>query len=263
MTRTAIQGPFGPGYRELIFAHISEFEGLRLLAYDDLQPNREITDAGQLRGILTIGYGHTGPDVYVGQRITDEEAGRLLEKDLKWAEEAVIRRVKVPLTPQQAAATVSFVYNIGASAFAKSTMLRKLNSGDTLGAANELTRWVKAGGKTLTGLVRRREAERALFLDQSRPISIITGYAAKTPEPVPKPQGKPAPGAMTKPLTRSKTAGVGVGGVALGGLQVWSEITGSAPEVFEIIRDASPYLLVALFAFIVFDRWRNARRGLL
>ena len=61
---------------------------------------------------------------------------------------------------------VSFFFNLGLGALGDSTLLRKLNAGDYQGAADEFPRWVKAGGQTLPGLVKRRDAERALFLSQ-------------------------------------------------------------------------------------------------
>lgn len=72
--------------------------------------------------------------------------------------------LKVGVTQCQFDALVSFCYNLGAKALSTSTLMRKLNAGDTFGAADEFLRWNKAGGKVLAGLTRRREAERALFL---------------------------------------------------------------------------------------------------
>lgn len=130
---------------------IKKFEGLRLTAYQDAV------------GIWTIGYGSTGR-VKKGMRITETEADALLRADLGEAEAAVARWVKVPVTPNQHAALVSFAFNLGGGNLGKSTLLRKLNRKDYLGAANEFGKWVNAGGKRLAGLVRRREAEKRLFL---------------------------------------------------------------------------------------------------
>ena len=104
-------------------------EGLRLKAYQDT------------KGIWTIGVGHTGPEVVRGLWITRDKAYELFYKDVEWAEEAV-NEVKVPLTQNQFDALVSFVFNIGATAFAKSTMLRMLNVGDYEGAMKQFDRWV-------------------------------------------------------------------------------------------------------------------------
>lgn len=113
-------------------------------------------------GIPTICYGHTGPDVQMGQKLDRGSCERLLSGDLAVAYQAVQRCVHVPLKPYEAAAFTSFTYNVGASAFCGSTLVRKANAGDMAGACAELSRWVYADGEKLPGLVRRRAAERAL-----------------------------------------------------------------------------------------------------
>ncbi|HDS4423431.1 TPA: lysozyme [Enterobacter cloacae] len=137
-------------------ALIKEFEGCRLTAYQDSV------------GVWTIGYGWTQPvdgkPIRAGMTIKQETAERLLKTGLVSYESDVSRLVKVGLTQGQFDALVSFTYNLGARSLSTSTLLRKLNAGDYAGAANEFQRWNKAGGKVLTGLTRRREAERALFL---------------------------------------------------------------------------------------------------
>ena len=130
---------------------IKDFEGLRLNAYRDAV------------GVWTIGYGHTST-AYPGQRITTAQATALLRQDVANFEQAVTQAVRVPITENQFAALVSFTYNVGSGALNSSTLLRKLNTGDTFGAANEFLRWNRAGGRVLAGLTRRREAERSLFL---------------------------------------------------------------------------------------------------
>lgn len=129
---------------------IRDFEGCRLKAY--LCP----------AGVWTIGYGHTQgvkPDMVISQL----QAERFLRQDLKRFEEAVTSLVKVPVTPNQFSALVSFAYNVGTGALYDSTLLRKLNKKDYKGAAAEFLRWNKAGGKVLPGLTRRRIAEKDLF----------------------------------------------------------------------------------------------------
>ena len=130
---------------------IKEFEGFRAEAY--LCP----------AGVWTIGYGHTG-DVTPDDSCTMAEAEEMLRKDVERFEAAVDRLVKVPLTEGQFDALVSFAFNLGEGNLMQSTLLKKLNREDYAGAADEFGKWVKAGNKTLPGLVRRREAERALFL---------------------------------------------------------------------------------------------------
>lgn len=131
---------------------IKQFEGLELKAYKDSV------------GVLTIGYGSTGPHVTVGMTITESQAETLLKKDLSRFEKGVDDLVTVPLNQNQFDALVSFSFNLGLGNLKSSTLLRKLNSLDYIGAANEIPRWDKAGGKVLKGLTRRRLAEKELFL---------------------------------------------------------------------------------------------------
>ena len=130
---------------------IKRFEGLRLRSY--LCP----------ANVWTIGYGHTG-NVSSNQVITSEQAESILRTDLRKFEQAVSDAVTVALSQNQFDALVSLAFNIGAGAFAKSTLLRLLNAGDYAGAANQFERWNQAGGRVLDGLSKRRAAERALFL---------------------------------------------------------------------------------------------------
>lgn len=132
---------------------IAPFEGLRTVAY---------YDSG---GILTIGYGHTGPDVYHRQVITKAKALALLVSDLREAARAVKRNVHVPLTARQRIAAISFTFNVGEGGLQSSTFLRELNAGHPAAAANALLLWVRdADGTVLEGLLRRRRLERWLFL---------------------------------------------------------------------------------------------------
>ena len=132
-------------------ALLREFEGLRLVAYQDPV------------GIWTIGFGHT-KTVRPGQRISMERAEQLLREDLAVFERCVDRAVTVPMNQNEADALISWAFNVGCGAVARSTLVRKLNAGDRAGAADEFLRWNKAGGKSLPGLSRRRRAERELFL---------------------------------------------------------------------------------------------------
>jgi len=120
-------------------------------------------------GHPTIGWGSTwgfdGKRITMGHRpITVEEAVLLLKQELARAEKAVSRLVKVALTENQFSALVSFVYNVGSGNFAASTMRSKLNRGDYDGAANEFWKWRRSNGVILGGLVKRRAAEKALFI---------------------------------------------------------------------------------------------------
>lgn len=137
---------------------IAEFEGLRLKAYQDSA------------NVWTIGFGitrnpETGLPIKKGDTITKEKALQWLKIVAKSAEAEVNKFVKVPINANQRAALTSFVFNIGGSRFAKSSLLRKLNAGEPKAeVAKEFDRWVYAGGKILPGLQRRRKEEAKLFL---------------------------------------------------------------------------------------------------
>lgn len=113
--------------------------------------------------IPTICYGHT-QGVEMGTTLSEEQCEGLLAQDLQKALDTLERYVTVPLPDTRRAALASFVYNVGAGKFSHSTLLQKLNAGDIRGACNELSRWVYAGGRKLTGLVKRRAAERDMCL---------------------------------------------------------------------------------------------------
>lgn len=130
-------------------AKIKEFEGCRLEAYRCPA------------GVLTIGYGHTGPDVMPGMRITHAEADVLFDRDIERFE-GQLRQVvgTVNLRQCQWDAIVSLAYNIGIGAFSRSTLLRKIMSNpDNPAIRAEFLKWNKAGGKVLPGLTKRREWE--------------------------------------------------------------------------------------------------------
>lgn len=130
---------------------IKQLEGLRLQAYQCSA------------GVWTIGYGHT-TGVLSGDIIDEGQAEVFLREDIVDPEDTVNRLVTVPLGQNQFDALTSFVFNLGSGNFRSSTLLRKLNAGDYNGAADELLRWIHAGGKSLPGLVRRRDIERKLFI---------------------------------------------------------------------------------------------------
>lgn len=131
---------------------IKNFEGCRLQAYKC--PT----------GIWTIGYGHTGSSVHQGLKISQTDAESFLKTDLIVHCNNVSKLVKVPLNQNQFDALVSLEYNIGYGSFSKSTLLRLLNNKDYKGAAEQFAVWRLGGGKVLPGLVKRRKAEKDLFL---------------------------------------------------------------------------------------------------
>ena len=132
---------------------IKTIEGLRLRAYRDA------------KGVWTIGYGHT-KGVRRGMTCTRRQAAQWLREDVASAEAAVTRLVTRRLRQCQFDALVSFVFNIGAGAFRRSTLRRVVNAGDHAYVPRELTRWVHAGGRPLLGLARRRVVEADLYLSR-------------------------------------------------------------------------------------------------
>ncbi len=131
---------------------IKKFEGCKLKAYRC--PAK----------VWTIGYGHT-KDVREGQKISQHQADVILASDLEvYAESVADLTAKLALTDNEFSALVSFAYNLGVTRLANSTLYKRLVKGDTAGAAAEFSKWTRAGGVVLPGLVKRREAEKALFL---------------------------------------------------------------------------------------------------
>lgn len=135
-----------------------------LLGGHDGLEGRRYTPYRDVAGVLTVCDGHTGKDIIPGKRYTDAECDALLEKDLKRVKAQVDPLIKVSIPESERAAFYSFAYNVGTGAFARSTLLKKLNAGDHAGACNELKRWTYAGGRQWKGLMTRREIEREVCL---------------------------------------------------------------------------------------------------
>lgn len=137
---------------------IQHFESCPLEAYQD-----EV-------GVWTIGWGHTGlthkdGTVFRGRVISQAKADALFRYDMEQFEARVCAFVKVPLNDDQYGALVSFDFNTGG--LGRSSLLVKLNDGKYQDAADKLLDWTKAGGKVLSGLVRRRRSERRLFMGEA------------------------------------------------------------------------------------------------
>lgn len=117
--------------------------------------------------VWTIGFGTTvypnGKRVQGGDQCTYEQALVYKAADLKKFEHVVTQTVQVSLTQNQFDALVSLTYNIGPQAFRNSTLVKKLNASDYVGAAAQFLVWNKAGGQVLQGLVNRRQREKKLF----------------------------------------------------------------------------------------------------
>ena len=187
---------------------IKEFEGLRLEAYQDSV------------GVWTIGYGTTsragiGVTVGPGMKISQSEAERYLQDALDKFGEKILPGFTRQPTPDQYGAMISLAYNIGPTAFLKSTCLRRFNAGDIEGAADALTWFNKAGGQVLRGLVRRREAEAALML------------GADTTAPTPRPDA-PRSSVLQSTELRAQAGqvmtGVGAAATGISMLDGWAQV---------------------------------------
>ena len=138
--------------------HLTErFEGCRLSAYPD---------PGSGGDPWTIGYGHTGPEVVEGLEITQEQAEQYLAQDIKQSEANVNAVVHVELTQEEFDALVDFAFNCGCRNLDSSTLMKKLNDGDYEGASQEFIKWDMAAGHHMAGLLKRREAEAAMFISK-------------------------------------------------------------------------------------------------
>ena len=131
---------------------IAKYEGLILGTY--LDPV----------GILTSCFGHTGSELKLNQKFTEDQCLKTLAKDLEKHNKEMMKHIKVSLSDEEHAAYLSFVYNVGVGNFKSSTLLKNLNTNKREEACNQLTRWVFAKGKKLKGLVARRGEERKLCL---------------------------------------------------------------------------------------------------
>jgi lysozyme len=227
---------------------IKEFEGLRLKAY--------ICPAG----VLTIGYGHTNrvgtaPLVTPGMTITEAEAERILDRDISTFEPHVDRAIKRPMNENERAAFVSLCFNIGPGGkgkpgFTTSTAVKRFNAGDKAGAAEALTWWNKASGKVSNGLVRRREAERALFLT---PVESVE-EAPVSPSANVEENG-------LKPIVKSKTLAIGGLGGAVAVLSEVREVKEAAVAVVPGFEQYFPYVLAGVAALVIANRLYDRFRG--
>lgn len=147
--RGKLTAKIGAGAVALVVPLVMLWEGTVLQSYRDPI------------GVVTACVGHTGPELRMGQRYTRQQCGDMLYGDLL-KHTVALDCIKHPLTDNQKAAFLSFAFNVGNKAFCDSTLARKANAGDMAGACAELSRWTRAGGRELPGLVKRRAAEREL-----------------------------------------------------------------------------------------------------
>lgn len=136
------------------------------VASNEGRPAKSYIDGG---GVLTGGWGHTGKDVpKAGTPISDELATQWLAEDLVKhglkivGPQCVQASVIVSIQPYALAAFQDFALNVGTHAFCTSTLVKKLNAGDTAGACAAMSAWVYDNGKVVQGLINRRQRERAV-----------------------------------------------------------------------------------------------------
>lgn len=223
---------------------VKSFESFVPFVYDDLRPVRGVPygyrewDGSKPIGTLTIGYGHTDDAAHPlkirkGLRVTEPEAVAILAKDLDECEDRVSRAVTVPISDNQFAALVSFDFNTGA--IFKASFVKALNRGDYAAVRPGLMQWVKAKGQTLRGLVRRREAEAALFTrkDTARAVKPIDQGAGE-------PAGNVVPEAPVEdqPLSQSGVM-KGAGTAAAGGGALMGE---NGTEIVDKLSQAEPHI---------------------
>jgi len=129
---------------------IAQWEGVRYVPYRDVV------------GVLTVCYGHTGPEIIAGKGYTAAECKALLQADMRVANAAVRRCLPMPMLVQIEASLTSAAFNIGPRVVCGSTLQRKALANDWPGACAELSKWNRAGGREIRGLTLRRGDERAM-----------------------------------------------------------------------------------------------------
>lgn len=131
---------------------IKKFEGLRLHTYLDVG------------GVVTVGWGHTEPSLKLGQYINEDQANQYFLQDLATFEHGMTTAIKIVVNSNQFSALVSLAYNLGLGNLLGKGLMTKLNSGDYAGAANSFVLYDHVNGLADVGLLKRRLAEKALFL---------------------------------------------------------------------------------------------------
>lgn len=226
-----------------------EFEGCRLKAYKCPA------------GVWTIGWGHTSeigaPHVTPNMVITQKRADEILDADLAVCTEVVDRLVKVHLTPNQQEALADFVFNVGESQFASSTLLKRVNAKRFADVPAELMKWTRGGGRVLPGLVKRRQATAILWrgIDAKHPLDIQESRARPDTPPKPKP--------ITKSREANTSALVGAAAVATAVSEGASQLKDGAdllPILTESLGRPTVLVLLAIgVACAAIWYWRKQR----
>jgi GH24 family phage-related lysozyme (muramidase) len=255
---------------------IEKWEELVLYVYDDKMPKRRINgvlqypewNGGEVRGTLTIGYGHTDaagyPKITQGMRITEAQANEILENDLLACRRDVERIVKVDLNQPQFDALVSFDFNCGAGNLKKLTV--DLNKGNYNTMPRKMMQYVSSKGERMQGLVNRRAGEVQMWEtpDDSE-------EAAAMPLPSTSDRDDPPKGMVSsKTGNASLLTGIGGGTVALSTI---SDTTSTVKDIksnvdelgaWHLIEQAihQPLFWVGVFIFVAagFIYWDRSRK---
>jgi len=135
-----------------------------LLLFTPAQEGRVLKTYRDIGGVLTYCDGAT-ENAQAGRVYTPAECDAQLDRDLERHAAGIARCVPMNrLTDGQKVAFVDVAFNIGVSAFCGSSMVRKANAGDMVGACDALLLWNRAGGREVVGLTKRRQRERELCL---------------------------------------------------------------------------------------------------
>ena len=224
-------------------------EGLALIRTQEGFRARAYRDA---TGVWTIGYGHTSmagpPHVTPRMEISAQQGEDIFDRDVTRFAEGVRRSLKRDLTDQQFTALVSFAYNVGLANFRRSSVLRAVNDGDFAAVPRRLALWVKAGGRTLPGLIKRRAAEAALFAGETD--APRDGDAR---HPVDAPRGKPARQSTTT-LAAIVSALAAAASTLASGVR---DLAGALPAVHPSMIAA--IIVAAAAAWIIRERWLKSR----
>ena len=222
---------------------LTDFEGFRGEAYRDIV------------GVLTIGYGFTD-GVKLGDKMSRAQADYRLQNDLHNYELAV-EQAAGRCTQNQFDALVCFAWNVGIAGMRGSSVIKAHRRGDYEAAARAFGLWNKAGGKVVSGLVRRRSAEAALYLEPM-PDDVSDGAAPDMPQAVD----------AERPMTASNIVKAGGATAAVSALSVAGQVAQQIHDIKVALGDWLPYAILGLAVagigfglWTVYERWKQRTEG--
>lgn len=265
-------------------AAIQQFEAYRMYAYPDPASPLARATAGKPWGMMparnilrslplsaqtlsgrpwTCGYGATH-GVTADTTMTREQADAALAAHLLQYEAAVRRACTLPPTQPQFDAMVSLCYNIGPAGFARSTVVKAHNRGDTQAAARAFSLWNKAGGRVLPGLTRRRALEAAMYLEPD--AAALAAALAPDLHGAPEPLHQDVDPERPMHASQINRAGVVAGGTAAVATvaetaRTVADVKYSAMALGDWLVPALLLAVVLLCAYIVWERIKQRREG--